>query len=231
MGKTKWSEYQSDYAKNFFKSLNGRYKRIRKRCKQKPDPELYGLKVEQLAQLEQLQQKGLIDLFYGDESHICSHGYVPYGWQFADEKVYIPVEKAFKVNLWGLVNRDNQLHWATTEENINAHFVAQQLDRLSFQLIKPTVVVLDNAKIHTCKAIKNQKSDWLNRGLYLFYLPPYSPELNIAETLWRKIKKEQIDPKDYANKDSLFYATNRCLAQLGVGWKIKFSRFKHVNIN
>jgi|GEM_PF-1323838 hypothetical protein len=62
-------------------------------------------------------------------------------------------------------------------------------------------------------------------GLYIFYLPPYSPQLNIAETLWRKIKKEQIDRTDYVNKDTLFYAANRCLAQFGVGWKIRFSNF------
>lgn len=49
--------------------------------------------------------------------------------------------------------------------------------------------------------------------LYIFYIPPYSPHLNIAEILWRKIKKEQIDPVDYLNKDALFYVVNRCLAQ------------------
>ena len=76
--------------------------------------------------------------------------------------------------------------------------------------------------------IQNQLHYWQKRGVYIFHLPPYSPQLNIAETLWRKIKKEQIDHIDYINKDTLFYAVNRCLAQFGTGWKIKFSQF---NIN
>jgi hypothetical protein len=39
------------------------------------------LQVEKLKELEQLSLGGAIDLYYyyGDESHVCSEGYVPYG--------------------------------------------------------------------------------------------------------------------------------------------------------
>lgn len=30
-----------------------------------------------------------IELYYADGSHVCTDGYVPYGWQFKDENVYI----------------------------------------------------------------------------------------------------------------------------------------------
>ena len=167
-------------------------------------------------------------MFYGDESHVCSEGYVPYGWQFPDEDVYIPVEKGYKINIWGLISRNNQIHWASTEQNIDSNFVFNQLEKLSFQIQKQTVIVLDNASIHKAKIIQNQLQYWEKRGLYIFYLPPYSPQLNIAETLWRKIKKEQIDPLNYINKDTLFYTVSQCLAQFGNIWKINFSEF---NIN
>jgi transposase len=130
--------------------------------------------------------------------------------------------------MWAIVSRNNDISWATTELNINAEFVFNQLETKSFQIRKPTVIALDNATIHKAKIIQNQLPIWQKRGLFIFYLPPYSPHLNLAETLWRKIKKEQIDHTDYLNKDTLFYAVNRCLAQFGVGWKIKFSEF---NIN
>lgn len=167
-----------------------------------------------------------MDLFYGDESHFCSEGYTPYGWQFPHEDVYIPVEKGYKLNVWGLITRTNQLHWATTERAIDARFVFNQLEALSMRLQKPTVIVLDNASIHKAKLVQQQLLFWQRRGLYIFYLPTYSPHLNLAETLWRKIKKEQIDPIDYVTKETLFYAVNRCLAQVGSGWKIKFSDFR-----
>lgn len=167
-------------------------------------------------------------MFYGDESHVSSEGYVPYGWQFPDEDVYIPVEKGYKINIWGLISRKNQIHWATTEQNIDSDFIFNQLEKLSFQIQKQTVLVLDNASVHKAKTIQNQLKYWQKRGLYVFYLPPYSPQLNIAETLWRKIKKEQIDPLNYIDKDMLFYSVSQCLAQIGNTWNINFSEF---NIN
>jgi transposase len=170
----------------------------------------------------------MIDLFYGDESHVCSEGYVPYGWQFPDEDVYIPVEKGYKINMWAIITRKNKIYSTITEQNIDADFVFDQLETISLKIQKITVIVLDNASIHKAKIIQNQLQFWRKRGLYIFYLPPYSPQLNIAETLWRKIKKEQIDHTDYINKNTLFYAVNRCLAQFGTEWNIKFSDF---NIN
>jgi hypothetical protein len=44
-----------------------------------PSPHLYAIKREKLQELEKLSNQGLIDLFFGDESHVCTQGYVPYG--------------------------------------------------------------------------------------------------------------------------------------------------------
>ena len=181
--------------------------------------------MSQLAELEKLFQQGAIHLFYGDETRVCSKGYVPYGWQFPDEDVFIPVGKAYKINVWGLINRHNETHWATTEQHIDAAFIFAQLEQLSCCIQKQTVVVLENARIHHAKIIQHQVPFWEARGLYLFYLPTYSPHLNIAETWWRKLKKEQLDPIDYRSKDALLYAVNRCVAQTGKSWSIKFSDF------
>ncbi len=175
--------------------------------------------------MEKLSELGLIDLFYGDESHVCTEGYVPYGWQFSGENVFIPAEKGPKVNCFGLISRSNQCHFRTTKDNIDAAFVLGELEVLSMQILKPTFVVLDCARIHTSKIIAERLGFWQQRGLFVFFLPPYSPGLNLAETLWRKLKKEWLKPEDYAEPDALFYATNRCLASVGREWKINFSPF------
>ena len=43
--------------------------------------------------------------------------------------------------------------------------------------------------------------------------------------MWRKLKAEWITPEDYLEKDSLFYAVNRCMANIGTNLKINFSHF------
>ena len=169
-----------------------------------------------------------IDLYYGDETHVCSEGYVPYGWQFPDEEICILSEKAYKLNCFGFINRQSRCWWKTTESNIDAQFVLEYMENFSSLITRKTFVVLDNARLHKAKVIGERIPFWQKRGLYIFFLPPYSPHLNIAETVWRKLKKEWLNPEDYLYKDNLFYAVNRCMADLGHNLKINFS---HFNIN
>lgn len=213
------------YLSLVFKKLGGRYKRIRRRVKGKPDKAIYDHKKQVLAQLETLSKGGLIDLFYSDESHVCSEGYVPYGWQFPDEEVFIAAQKGFRLNCWAMINRQNVCYSSTTEASITADFVAQELDKRSLAIVLPTVVVLDNASVHTAKVIQQRRAVWESRGLYLFWLPTYSPHLNIAETLWRHLKGGWLRPQDYGQADDLAYAVNRCLANVGIHLKIEFSDF------
>jgi transposase len=62
---------------------------------------------------------------------------------------------------------------------------------------------------HINPGIKERLLFWQQRGLFITFLPPYSSHLNIAETVWRKLKKEWLDPEYYLEKENLFYATNR----------------------
>ena len=180
----------------FFISIGARYKRIRKRPRGIPSPQLY--------------------------AYVCTEGYVPYGWQFRDENVYIPSGKAQRVNIFGMIDRNNRYHGFTTTESIDAYKVVEYLDAFSLTIKKDTFIVLDNASVHRNKKIKELRMLWEKRGLFLFYLPPYSPHLNLAETLWRIMKTKWIRPQDYASNDNLFYTVNRALAAVGDTLGIKF---------
>lgn len=172
-----------------------------------------------------LFEKGAIDLFYGDESHICTEGYIPYGWQFSGEDVYIPAQKAKRLNIFGMIDRNNRFEGFCSRESINAEKVVDFLDRFSFKLNRKTFIVLDNASVHRNENIKRMRPIWEKRGLFLFYIPPYSPHLNIVETLWRIMKGKWLRPQDYATAESLFYATDRALAAIGTQLNINFRHY------
>jgi transposase len=76
-----------------------------------------------------------------------------------------------------------------------------------------------------CGSDLQMRPVWEKRGLFLFYIPPYSPHLNIAETLWRVMKGKWLRPQDYACANTLFYATNRALAAIGKVLKIKYNHY------
>ena len=67
----------------------------------------------------------------------------------------------------------------------------------------PRVVVLDNAGIHTSRAVKAARPELAKAGIYLYYLPPYSPELNRIEPVFKQIKHHDIPVRSYTTKAEL----------------------------
>jgi transposase len=188
---------------------------------------IYEHKKAILGDLEKLSEDGRIDLYYADESRVSLEPCIPYGWQFADEQVFMPTAKGSGLNCLAILGRNNQCLIETTERNIDSRFVFERFEALSTELKKPTVIVLDNARIHTSQIIKVRRKVWQARRLYLFYLPRYSPHLNIVETLWRKLKYEWLSPADYQCKENLFYQIRLALTAVGQNLFIKFSKFRH----
>ncbi len=86
----------------------------------------------------------------------------------------------------------------------------------------PTVVVVDNASVHTSAAFQEEIPKWEKRGLSIFYLPKYSPELNLIEILWRFIKYEWIEFWAYASFAYLIQYVEGVLIDFGTIHKINF---------
>ena len=174
-----------------------------------------------------MSAQGWIDLYYGDESRVALDPGVPYAWQFPDEVVFMPSAKGPGLNCFALLSRTNACHFQTTTATLDAAFIVEQLERLTWGLQRSTVVVLDNAPAHVAKRIQECRAGWQERGLFVFYLPPYAPHLNIVEILWRKLKYEWLQPHDYLDTQTLFYQVRQALAAVGTLLKINFAPFQH----
>jgi hypothetical protein len=135
------------------------------------------------------------------------------------------VPQGASLTCFALVSRENRAHVGTTEQTINAAFVFEQFDLLASRITKPTVVMLDNATAHTAKLIQDARETWAERGLTIFYLPPYSPHLNLAEHLWKHLKYLWLQAEMYAWKEPLFYNINLALHAFGATLNINFSDF------
>ncbi|MBJ2167350.1 MULTISPECIES: IS630 family transposase [unclassified Muribaculaceae] len=197
---------------------------MRKTPKGTPSPQEYAYKKELLQELERQWESGFIDLYYGDESHVCTEGYVPYAWKFKDEDFCVPVYKCGRLNIFGMIDRNNTYHGFTTTENINSDKFIEFMEDFSLGISKETVVVLDNSSVHKSRKVKDCLQRWKDRGLHIFYLPPYSPHLNIAETLWRIMKGKWIQPHLYGDKHVLFATVEDILSNVGKRYMINFCR-------
>jgi transposase len=85
-----------------------------------------------------------------------------------------------------------------TSDDLLAHL----RDRLPAADI-PRVVVLDNAGMHTSKAVKAARPGLAKLGVYLYYLPPYSPELNRIEPVFKQVKHHDMPTRSFTSKADL----------------------------
>ncbi|MEL6834814.1 MAG: transposase, partial [Bacteroidota bacterium] len=89
---------------------------------------------------------------------------------------------------------------------------------------RPTVIVLDNAPWHTSYKVRQREQVWNNKELYLFFLPTYSPHLNLIELLWRKIKYEWLKAEDYLSAKKLKEALYRIIENYDKEFTVNFSK-------
>lgn len=81
------------------------------------------------------------------------------------------------------------------ESYLNSDSVCEGLEKLRKNNLDEYIyVILDNAAYQRCKKVK-QKAAELN--INLIFLPPYSPNLNLIERLWKFLRKEILANQYY----------------------------------
>ena len=91
------------------------------------------------------------------------------------------------------------------------------------RLERPAVVVVDNAPIHTSDDFAEQKLLWQAQDLAVKFIPPYCPEFNLIELLWRKIKYEGLPLAAYQSFKTMTRALFEVLRGIGPKYRITFA--------
>jgi transposase len=89
--------------------------------------------------------------------------------------------------------------------------------------LKKTVVVMDNASVHTSEEFEECFPRWKKKGLTIKYLSTYSPELNLIEILWRNIKYTWLPFSAYQCLNTLRDALENILKNFGSKYQITFA--------
>lgn len=147
---------------------------------------------------------------------------MPYAWQTKENPILLPAAKGKFLNVVGLMNRKNDLFFEVNETTFNTDKCISFMERFVAQTVKKTVVILDNCPIHKSKKFMAKIEEWKEKDVLIYFLPPYSPELNLIEILWRRIKYQWIPFDAYLCfqnlKDRLLYV----LQNVGVKYDIIF---------
>ena len=199
------------------------WKRLRSSLKMKRDADLFEQSKQQLIELIEQSRKGQIDLFYFDESGFSLEPSIPYAWQPRGETIEIPSSRSKRLNVLGFINRECSFTPIVVEGSVTSAVVVASIDHFVETLQRPTVLVIDNAPVHTSHEFKENLERWEKQGLTILPIAPYSPELNIIEILWRKIKYEWMPFTAYESFQSLKESLSDILANVGKSYTINFS--------
>jgi len=104
-----------------------------------------------------------------------------------------------------------QLITVTNDSYINATSVCELLEKIAaLGLQTPITLVMDNARYQRCRLVLERASQL---GIELLFLPPYSPNLNLIERLWRFVRKECLYSHYYEHFTLFKQAITDCLAE------------------
>ena len=123
----------------------------------------------------------------------------------------------------GFLNLQRELVAYTTEETVDSEFVIACLDEFSKNLERKTVVAMDNSTLHTSNAFEAKVPEWQRKNLEIFYLPKYSPRLNLIEILWRFMKYEWIQWWAYKGWSHLVEYVEMVIRGYGTEYEINFA--------
>jgi putative transposase len=74
---------------------------------------------------------------------------------------------------------------------------------LDYRRSRPCVIVLDNYAVHHAQLVKDRAGTLKAAGVSFFFIPPYSPELNLIEPIWRQVKHQDIPRRSYLTLEEL----------------------------
>ena len=127
------------------------------------------------------------------------------------------------VNVLGFMGYDGQSFDSYVFQGaIDASIAIACINSFAAKLTRPTTLVIDNAPIHTSREFQLMIPEWERQNLCLWFLPPYSPELNLIEILWKKIKYHWLPLEAYESFEKLKEMLADVLANIGKEFKIRF---------
>jgi transposase len=150
-------------------------------------------------------------VFFADAAHFVLAPFLGYLWSACRLFIKAPSGRQ-RLNVLGALDAvSHKLITVVNDSYINAQSVCDLLWKIyRLNLQNPVTIVLDNARYQRCKIVLALAEQL---KIELLFLPPYSPNLNLIERLWKFVKKQCLYSKYYDQFTPFQQAIINCLSQ------------------
>jgi len=162
---------------------------------------------EDYPKIKKMAQDQDADIYFGDAAHIRSDHHTGTTWSKKGETPVVETTGArHSLSLLSAITSRGQMRFMIKERGgVNADVFIEFLKRLLVGAKRTIFLIVDRGPAHRAKKTKAFVA-MLGGKLRLFYLPPYSPDRNPDELVWKHLKADTVgrmvvtDKADFKNK-------------------------------
>jgi transposase len=158
--------------------------------------------IRSLARREEAQ------IFFGDEAGVRSDHHAGTTWAIQGKTPVVSSTGArFGLNMISAVSAHGEFRFMVIRGRVGATRFIEFIKRLLHGSDRKIFLIVDGHPSHKARTVtKFIESKPIRKRFRLFFLPPYSPELNPDERVWNDLKNGAIGRKAIANPNQLHRA-------------------------
>jgi transposase len=153
-------------------------------------------------------------IFFGDEAGIRSDFHSGTTWgAIGETPVVCTTGQRVSCNMISAINAKGKMCFMVITGHLNAAVFIEFLKRLMSGGESKIFLIVDGHPSHRAKKTKRFVES-VKKRLELFFLPPYSPELNPDELVWNHVKTHRIGRMVIQGRENLVHAVRSALYSL-----------------
>lgn len=165
-------------------------------------------------QIQARAKKEGASIFFADEASVRTNYHAGTTWAPVGKTPVVAASgKTRSISMISAVSPRGELHFQIRESGIRQEDFVEFCKMLIADAGRPVFLVMDNSRVHHATMVKEYAAQ-SNGLLTLFFLPPYSPDLNPDEWVWKNVKHDSLGRASVKSEDELAEFANAALRRL-----------------
>jgi transposase len=177
---------------------------------------------EEFPEIQRQAKEAGARIYFGDEAGVRTDYHAGTSWGVKGQTPVAPrTGGRHSLNMLSAVSARGELRFMVVEGRVNGEVFAGFLRRLMHNAQQPVFLILDGHSIHRSRPVRKFVEEQ-NGRLRIFFLPPYSPELNPDEQVWNYVKHHGVGRAALRSaKDLREFVLARLRSLQRLPWKVR----------
>jgi transposase len=171
-------------------------------------------KDETFPQIQARAKKEGAAIFFADEASVRTNYHAGTTWAPVGQTPVVAASgKTRSISMVSAVSPRGELHFQVYEVGIRKEEFLEFCKMLVEDMGRPVFIILDNSQVHRSKILK-EYAEQSSGMLTVFFLPPYSPDLNPDEWVWKNVKHDNLGRASVKSEAELAQFAQAALVKL-----------------